>query len=194
MDKQEKRKGKCDLCEKPNRVLAKIESGQWICHTCRISFASTKEKKKAQREEAKKQPTERQLEFARELGLNPDGYSRRGLSPLISVAIYVRDVLAEIRISPPPPDEYMPFIYQLASSSSLVYEIEQIKEWRYDWACNQVEKIQDESDDPYISISIYDHYPPVPRDRTYDYVWACLEKALGDRLPKRSQSPSKRGF
>lgn len=190
----EKRKGKCEFCDKPNRVIAKIDSGQWVCHTCRKSFGPSKEEKEAARAEARRQPTERQLAFARDLGLDPEGYTRHQLSSLISVAIYVRDVLKELSVTPPPPAEYTPLMRQIAGSQAVLAKVEEIEQQRYEHAADEQERIQAEIGDQYAQIDIYSLYPPVLKDDTYDYVWVFLEKALGDRLPKRGRSRRKGGL
>ncbi|HUU95770.1 MAG TPA: hypothetical protein VM487_08510 [Phycisphaerae bacterium] len=189
MPSAEKHKGKCELCDKPNRVIAKIDSGQWVCHTCRKRFGPSNEEKEAARAEARRQPTERQLAFARDLGLDPAGDTRQQLSSLISVGIYVRDVLKELSVTPPPPAEYTPLIRQIARSQALRAKVKEVEQQRYDRAFDEQERIKAEIGDQYAQIDIYSLFPPVPKDKTYEYVWVFLEKALGDRLPKRGRSP-----
>jgi hypothetical protein len=188
------RKGTCELCSKPNRVIAKIDSGQWVCHTCRKSFGPSKEEKAAARAEARRQPTERQLAFARELGLDPEGFTRHQLSSRISVAIYVRDVLKELSVTPPPPTEHTRLISEIARSRAVRANIEEIEHERYERASEEQERIQARSRDRYVDIDIYSLFPPVPRDETYECVWVFLKKALGNHLPARPRSLSARGL
>jgi hypothetical protein len=194
MPSAEKRKGKCELCDKANRVIAKIDSGQWLCHTCRKRFGPSKQEREAARAETRRRPTERQLAFARDLGLDPGGDTRQQLSSLISVAMYVRDVLNELSVTPPPPAEYTPLIRQIAGSQAVRAKVKEVEQQRYDRAFDEQERIKAEIGDQYAQIDIYSLFPPVPKDETYEYVWVFLEKALADRLPKGARSPRKAGF
>ena len=105
------------------------------------AFKEAYRKKSAERAEARRQPTERQLAFARDLGLDPPGDTRQQLSSLISVGIYVRDVLKELSVTPPPPAEYTSLVRQIARSQALRAKVKEVEQQRYDRAFDEQERI-----------------------------------------------------
>lgn len=165
----EKRKGKCEACEKPNRVLARIESGQWLCHTCRKSFGPSKAERAEAKRKARLEPTERQIVFARELGMEPEGLSRRQLSPMITVGLYLRDLRRQGDVALPQmsPGEYTKLLRAIADARHLIERMDALDQERYDRAFDEQERLKTEMGDPYADIDIYSLYPPIPLDATF---------------------------
>ena len=172
MAQTEKRKGNCELCEKPNRVLARIESGQWVCHTCRKSFGPSKAERAEAKRQARRKPTERQIEFALALGMEPEGFTRYQLSRMITVSIYVRALRGQADIELPEMSaaEYTKIVRAVADLRSLVERMDALDQERYGRALDEQERLRTEMGDPDANIDLRSLYPPIPLDETYRVV------------------------
>ncbi len=196
MASREKKKGKCDACDKDPRILLQIDSGQWLCQTCRRQFKqATKSKEcefdienidrtsddlKANRECLP--ATEKQIAYARRLGFDVDESSTRGqvsefLDVHDSVKCYVYDVWQAITGNRPKDCDISRnhldrVICRVITELKIGKIIDEIEMQRYDAMCEASDYHESRGEE----VNFKDLKPPLERDRIFKSVASLLKK------------------
>ena len=97
-----------------------------VCHTCRKGFGPSKKEKSEAKRQERREPTKRQVAFARDLGMEPQGFSRYQVSPMITVGIYLRDLLkqGDAKLPKMPRVEYTKIVRAIADVRHLVQRMD----------------------------------------------------------------------